>query len=842
MKALDWKKFAPYIGIIAGFFALSLFYFSPQLSGKVMDTHDYKQWYGSAQEGRDHLEETGELALWTNSQFGGMPAYYVFIRYPNNLFREIKDVFSLWLDRPAGYFIVAMLSFFVLGLVLRLGPFISGLGAIMYSFNSYLFVITAAGHFAKTNALSYLPALFAGIILIYRRKYIAGLALTALAFCLELIAIHPQMTYYFVVFLLVPYGVYELICAAKKKELKQFFISSAVAVVAVILGLLPNISQLWVTQEYTPYSTRGASELTLNEGDQTSGLDKSYILSWSNGIAETWSLMIPDAKGGASGRIAEDKTAMAAVDRKYRQVMSSVDKYWGDQPFTGGPMYSGAVVVFLFMLGLFFVQSKFKWVIVFAAVITTLLSWGNNFMPLSEFFIDHFPLYNKFRAVASIQTVTHYCLPILAMLGVREIVKNKDEFFQEKFTAFGKVTGLTNLKVLFIAFGLTGGLAILFALMPTTFFDFFKTGEVDKLYAQMSGGGMAATNINAIIDNIEDARVAIFKSSAWRSGGFIIVAFAVVLLFSRKLINQVTLIAILAVLALVDLWSLDKQYLNDDNFVKERNLDQPFPKSPANDFILSNEGLNDRVLNLAASTFNETGTSYFHKSIGGYSGVKMKRYQEVVEYHLSGEIESIKRALSKANTMQDVQGALQSANVLNALNTRFIIYNPQSQPILNQYTYGNTWFVGDVVSVPSANEEVMKMKEVSLKNTAVIREEFTSEIPNNISVGTIELTNYKPDHLTYQSSNSGEGIAVFGEIYYPEGWKVYIDGEETDYLRVDYFLRGLVVPAGEHTIEFKFEPSSYHTGESISLAGSILLVLVLIGAVVYELKFDKKEC
>ncbi len=841
MKAIDWKKLAPYLVIIAAFFAIALAYFTPQLSGKVLDTHDFKQWYGSAQEGREFYEETGELSMWTNSQFGGMPAYYVFIKYPNNFMREAKDVVTLWIDRPAGYFIVAMLSFFVLGLVLRLTPYLAGLGAIMYSFNSYLFVITAAGHFAKTNALSYLPALLAGVILIYRRNYLLGLALTAVAFCFELIAIHPQMTYYFTIFLLVPYGIYELVEAIKKKEIKQFFISSAVVVGAVLIGFLPNTSQIWTTQEYTPYSTRGASELTLNEGEKTSGLDKSYILSWSNGIAETWSLMIPDAKGGASGRIAESEVAMDAVDRKYQQVMGSVDKYWGDQPFTGGPMYSGAIVIFLFVLGLFFVKTRFKWVLVFSAAITIMLSWGNNFMTLSEFFIDHFPLYNKFRAVASIQTVTHYCLPLLAVLGVKEMVDGKEDFFNQKWSLLGKETSLTNFKALLIGFALTGGLAIIFAIMPTTFFDFFKTGEEERLLGQLSGAGWAAADIDSLLNNIEQARVAIFTSSAWRSAGFIIVALIVIVLFSKKIINQITLVALLSVFALIDLWALDKQYLNDDTFVKEKALDQPFPKNPANEYILANESLNDRVLNIAASTFNETGTSYFHKSIGGYSGVKMKRYQEMVDFHIGGEIEGIRRSLSNAKSLSDVQSALQQANVLNALNTRYIIYNPSSQPIENPFTYGNAWFVNNVKSVPTANDEMLSIREVSLKETAVVRDEFTASIPENLSAGTIDLVDYKPNHLTYASKNSGEGLAIFGEIYYPKGWKVFIDGQEVDYLRVDYFLRGVVIPAGEHTVEFKFESEAYSTGEAISLAGSILLSLVVLGAIAKGILDSKKD-
>lgn len=825
-----WKRILPYVAIVVGFVAISMAYFTPQLSGKRLDTHDSMQWRGSSEEARQHYEETGEYAFWTNSQFGGMPTYYVYLHYPNNFFRPVVNALIFTIDRPASYVILAMICFFLLGNALGANKYLSAVMAVLYAFNSYLFVITEAGHFAKTTSLAFLPALLAGIIFTYKRKYYLGFALTALVFCFELIAKHPQMTYYFVVFLMVPYGIYELVKAVKSKQIKQFLISSAVAAGALIVGLLPNFSQLWVTQEYSKYSTRGKSELTIKGEDQTTGLDKSYILSWSNGIAETFSLMVPDIKGGASGRLSESDAAMDAVSPKFRQVMGSVDKYWGNQPFVGGPMYSGALVVFLFVLGLFLVKSPVKWPFLFAAIITTALSWGNNLMWLSDWFIEHFPLYNKFRAVASIQTVTHYCLPVIALLAVKELQQNQ-ESLNQPLRLFGKELKLERKNALWLAFAFTGGLSLLFALMPDVFFSFFKDGEMQRLMNQLQGAGWAGRDIDGLLDNIQAAREAILTQDAWRSFFFILIGGVAAFLFVRKTLSFYSFLAVIGVAGLIDLWMVNKNYLNDEDFTVEREVMEPFQKAPANNFIEQNEGLNDRVLNLSVSTFNETGTSYFHKSIGGYSGVKLKRYQEMVEFHISDEIAKLRQGIQNVSTQQDLNQLLAQLDVLNALNTRFIILDPNRQPIVNTQAYGNAWFVQKIKTVSSADDEMLAINDVQLNQTAVVRDEFAEAIPANLATGSIQLTNYELDYLTYESKSSSSGLAVFSEVYYPKGWNVTIDGEPAEFIRVNYFMRGLVIPEGKHTIEWKFEPQSYKQGEQIAMVGSILLLISFVGGI-----------
>ena len=844
MKNIDWKKLAPYLGVIAFFFAITIAYFTPQLSGKVLDTHDQKQWAGGAQESIKFYEETGELPLWTNSKFGGMPAYYAYMKYPSNFFRNnaFRDIFALGLDRPISYILTALVCFFILTLTLKIKPLIGAVGSIGYAFSSYLFVITAAGHFAKTSALSYLPGLIAGLILIYNwRKYLLGAAFTALVFALELVASHPQMTYYFAIFFILPFVVYEFICAIKSKELKHFFISSLVAGGALLAGVLPNASQLMVTQEYAPYSTRGSSELTLKGDDQTNGLDKSYILGWSNGIGETWSLMIPNAKGGASGVIAENDKAMDAVDSRFRQAMSGVDQYWGDQPFTGGPMYSGAIIIFLFVFGLLAIRSKFKWVIVFSTVVTIMLSWGSNFMALSDFFIDNFPLYSKFRAVASIQTVAHFCIPLMGVLLLKEI-SDEENFFDKKISLFDKESKFSNLQALYAAFALTGGLALLFAIMPTTFFEFFKTGEVERYMGQLKGAGWSAGDMNNLLDNIEAARVAIFTADAWRSFFFILVGAVIIFLYAKKKMSLNILVGALAILVLVDLWTVDKAYLNDDNFVSESKVDVPFPKTPANDFILKDSDPDFRVLNVSVSTFNESSTSAWHKSLGDYSGVKMKNYQEMVEYHISKEINQLRSGLGQARTMADVNNILKNTQVINALNTKYIIVNPQNQPLINSQAFGNAWFVKDLKVVETADDEILGINDVDLSKTALIRSNQTTGVPaTSFDVGKITLTDYKPNALQYTSENSADGFAVFSEIYYPIGWNVTIDGESVEMKKVDYFLRGLYIPKGKHTIKFEFKPTSYYTGEKIALAGSVIILLLIAGSIFQWVKGLKAD-
>ncbi len=841
----DYKKYVPYLGIFVLFVAISFAYFSPQLEGKKLDTHDQKMWLGGAKESIDFRERTGQEPLWSNSMFSGMPAYYVSIKYPANLFRNILTATKLGIDRPAIYVIWSMVYMFILLMVLGADKFTGVVGAVAYSFSSYNFVIMAAGHFAKVMALSFLPGILAGVILIRKGKYLAGFALSAVMVSFELIVKHPQMTYYFFVFFLLIYFLFDLVDAVKKKELKAFVIYAGLFAGAVILGILPNASQLLVNQEYTPYSTRGKSELTIvDKEDKTTGLDRSYITAWSNDIAEVFALMIPNAKGGASRVMAEEKTAMKAVDRRFKSAMKGVDAYWGNQPFTGGPMYAGAIVVFLFVLGWFLVDGTLKWSLITAAVITTMLSWGHNFPGLTNWFIDHFPLYNKFRAVASIEIVTLFAIPLLAGMVLMKIYREPG-LLGEPLKLFGKETKYKNLHAFWAAFLLTGGLSLVFWLMPTTFFDFFKADEYENYLNTLQKNGWKPADIDDLMASIEAGRVAIFKADAIRSFAFILIGASVLFAALKRKIDVRYAFAGLAFLVLVDMWGVNKRYLNDDNFVREKNVENPFPLTKASEHILQDKSPMYRVLNLSVSTFNETSTSYYHKSIGGYNGAKLKKYQELIDFYISKEMQKFLGAMRNARTMSDLEPVLSDIPVLNMLNAKYIIYNPDQPPVVNRHIAGPAWFVDDVKWVESADEEMLALGETDLQREAVIRRDQAENIGNFQKVegfvGKISLIEHEPNRIVYQSSGSAENIAVFSEIWYPKGWIATIDGEEVPIGRANYLLRTLKVPAGEHEIIFEFKPDSYIVGEKISLAGSVLMILVLLGAVWKGVKGGNKN-
>jgi hypothetical protein len=840
MKDLKIKQLYPYIGVVLFFLILSLGYFYPQIQGKVLASHDNKQWKGGAKEIIDFREATGEEPLWSNSMFGGMPAYYVSVRYPSNkVHTTVTPILTIGLTRPALYVFWSLVGFFILMISLKVPWPIAIIGSIGFAFGSYNFVIMAAGHYAKVVAIAFLPGIFAGLVLLRKRKYLLGMAVAALFMSLEIGARHPQMTYYFFIFFLVVYFVFAFVQDFRQGKLKDFLISSALFGVAVFLGVLPNASQLMATQEYVPYSTRGKSELTIaDQKDQTGGLDKSYITAWSNGIGETWSLLIPNAKGGASGRISENKTAMKAVDRKYRTTMEGVDAYWGDQPMTSGPMYAGAIIMFLFVLGLFLVDGPLKWTILISSVIVTMLSWGSNFMGLTEFFIDNFPYYNKFRAVASIEIVALFAIPLLAGLALKK-VWDTPEVWGQPLRLLGKETKYKKSMALFASFGLTGGLALLFWLMPEVFFDFFKSGEAERYRATLAENNWSRVDVQDLLDNITAARKAVFKMDAIRSAAFVIFAFGLLFFSWRKSLSIQNAVFGIAALVLIDMAVINLRYLNEDNFDTARKVEAPFPKTVANEAILADQSPGYRVLNLAASTFNETGTSYYHHSIGGYNGAKMKKYQELIDFYIAEEMQTFMGGLRNAQSFADVQPQLLNWNVLNALNTKYIIYSPDQNPIVNNYAFGPAWYVSKVEWVGSADEEMTKLAEVRLNKTAVIREDQRDMISveaTEDSLASIQLVDYQPNKLVYKSKSSKPGVVSFSEIWYPEGWKAYIDGEERPIARANYTFRAMSVPAGEHEIVFEFKPQTYYTAETVSLIGSILVILVFIGGIGWSIR------
>jgi hypothetical protein len=834
MKDFDFKKLLPYVGVVLFFVTISLGYFYPQMQGKQLATHDQKQWKGGANELENVYHETGEIGLWTNSMFGGMPAYFVSMHYGTNFITKyVRPITKMGIDRPAIYIIWSLISFFILMMVLKVDIPIGVLGSVGYAFSSYNFVVLAAGHFSKVLALGYLPGILAGAILLRQKKYVFGLTVTALFMSFEMISNHPQMTYYFFVFFIVIYFFLEFLEDIRKNEFKSYLISAVLFGGAIILGILPSAAQLLTTQEYAAYSTRGQSELTLNKTeDQTSGLDRSYITNWSGGISETWSLLIPHAKGPGSSTLASHKTAMKVVDRKFKKPLEGVSAYWGDQPFVGGPMYAGAIIMFLFVLSWFVVGGTLKWSLIIATIITTMLSWGKNFPGLTNFFIDYFPMYNKFRAVVSIEIVALFAIPVLAALALKKIYDDK-EFLSCPMEMFGKKCKITNERAIIVAFVLTGGVSLLFWLMPTTFFDFFKSGEYDNLLSQLSGSGWQPAQIDDLLNNIEAARVALFKADALRSFGFILGAAGLMLAYAKGKMQASTTLYIIAGLVLVDMWGVNTRYMDvTKGFEKKKNVVEPFSMSKADQYILADNSPDKRVLNVAVSTFNETGTSYFHHSIGGYNGAKMKNYQEVIEFYISKEIQQFRSGLQGAKTINDIVPIFNSTPVLNMLNTKYVIYDPNSQPILNPSAQGGAWFISNIMWVETADDEMIALGQTDLTTTAVVRNDQKQKVGTiGDGTGTIMLTTYDLDRMVYHSNSTSDQIAVLSEIWYPVGWTATIDGKEVEISRANYLLRTINVPAGEHEIELVFEPSSYYTGEKIAFAGSSLLILLILGSI-----------
>lgn len=836
-----FKKALPYIGVVAFFAAISLMFFHPQLKGEKLATHDQKQWKGGAQENKEIKEETGEFPLWSNSMFAGMPAYYVYFPQPDNLINTyIKPIFTLGLERPALYIVWALLSFFFLAYVLKIPWPIAVMGSIGYAFSTYTFIVLEAGHFAKVVALGFLPALFAGALLIKQKKYLMGFTVTGLLMSFEITANHPQMTYYFFIFFLAIYFLLELIEQVKKKETKAFFVWAGLFAGAVVLGVLPSSTQLLTTQEYTPYSTRGQSELTAkaDQADQTTGLDRSYINMWSNGIDETWQLLIPNAKGGASGAISNNKKALEAVNPRFRQNMSGVDSYWGDQPFVGGPMYAGAVIMLLFVLGLFVLDGTLKNAIIISSVFTVVLSWGGNFSGFTDLFVDYFPMYNKFRAVASIQTVALFAIPLLATLALYKLITEK-ELLKQPLVIFGKKTKYTNAMALYASFILTGGIAAIFGIAPDVFFDFYKSGELQNLTSQLKSAGFNAAQTDGFLEAVETARRTLFTADAWRTFGLTAVALLILVVFSRGSIKGNMAAISMAVLVLLDMWSVNQRYVDvEAAFEPAKKVDVPFVASAA-DLEIQKDPTHFRVLNVSVSTFNETGTSFFHNSMGGYSGAKLKKYQELVDNYIGNEIGQIKQGMQQVQSFEDVGNLLRDKQVLNMFNTKYIIYNPGAQPLMNQQAFGNAWFAKNIAWVESADDEMAGLGKNDLRTTAVVRRDQEAVLGGESSYsgeGTITLAQYGVDEMVYSSNSSEDQLAVFSEVWYPEGWTAYIDGEVAEIARVNYTLRGLKVPAGQHEIVFEFAPSSYATGVGLAYAGSAVLLLLILGTVFMEYK------
>ncbi|WP_458626878.1 YfhO family protein [Winogradskyella sp. PC D3.3] len=804
------KRLLPHVLILIGFVVVSLAYFSPVLQGKKINQSDILHYIGMAQQQKEFAKTTGEETYWTNSAFGGMPTYQLGAKYPHNYIKKL-DLTLRFLPRPADYLFLYFIGFYILLLSLKVDFKLAALGALAFGFSTYLIIILGVGHNAKAHAIAYMPLVLAGIILTFRKKYILGFLLTTIALGLEIVANHFQMTYYLLLLVLV-LGLAYLIDAYRKKVLPHFFKSVGLLTIAAILAVGLNATNIMATQEYVKESARGQSDLTINPDgspkEVTTGLDRDYITEYSYGILETFNLYIPKFMGGGNYEdVGKDSETYKAYINLGASPMEALDRarnapmYWGDQPIVEAPAYVGAVIIFLFVLGLFLVKGRLKWWLVGGTVLSLLLSYGKNFGFLTDLFIDYVPFYNKFRAVSSIQVILELCIPVLGIFALSRLFNDfqKDE---EK------------LKALLYSVGITAGLAVLFLLFKSILFDF--EGLRDDQYISAYG--------QPFMDAVIEDRKALMTTDTLRTLILVLLSAGTIYLFLKKKLSENLVVVVFAVLILFDLVTVDKQYVNNDNFISAIKVDKPYQPNQADKEILKDKG-HFRVMDMSTEGQRMPAkAAYYHNSLMGYSAAKLGRVNELLEFH--------------KNNM----------NVLNMLNTKYIIAEEQGQifPYTNTDANGNAWFVSRLKVVADANQEILALDSLNTKTTAVL--EQTVQAKNNLkttyqvdSTASIELMEYKPNYLKYESNNTNVGLAVFSEIYYAQGWNAYIDGTLTPHFRVNYVLRALELPKGKHTIEFKFEPQVVKTGSSVALMSSVVLGLLILFGVFYAFKRRKAK-
>ena len=815
------KKWLPDLLAVLLFAVLAFAYFFPaDIEGRILYRHDASAGRGAGQEGMEYMQKTGERSRWTNALFGGMPTYQMAPSYKStDKLSTMTNIYHLFLPENVWYVFAYLLGFYILLRAFDFRQHLAALGSIVWAFSTYFLIIIAAGHIWKVWALAYLPPLIAGLVLAYRGKYLWGFVLTAIFTAFEINANHVQMTYYYL-FIILAMVIAWLVDAIRKKEMARFAKATGVCIAGAAIGVCINLSNLYHTWQYGQESMRGKSELVKkNAANQTnSGLERDYITQWSYGIDETWTLLIPNTKGGASVPMSESKIAMEKADPTYESIYQQIGQYWGEQPGTSGPVYVGAFVMMLFVLSLFIVKGPMKWALLAATILSILLSWGRNFMPFTDFFLDYVPMYAKFRTVASILVIAEFTIPLLAMMALKILFDEPD--------------GLTKYsKPVYISFGITAGFCLLFAVAPTMFFDgFISSSEMRALST------LPQEHIQPLISNLVDMRTAVFTADCWRSFWVIVVGMVLLMAYKyRKLKASYTIGAIL-VLCLVDLWQVNKRYLNDEMFVPQSEREAPQQMSQTDELILRDKTLDYRVLNLASNTFNENETSYYHKSIGGYHAAKLRRYQEMIEQYISPEMQALMNAVAEAGgDMTQVKGD-SICPVINMLNTRYLILplqGGQTVPIQNPYAFGNAWFVDKLTYAKNANEEIMKVGRIDLRHEAVADEKFQAQLgeaADQDTTSTVTLKSYEPNQLTYEVNSGKGGVLVFSEIYYP-GWTATVDGEPAELGRVDYILRALQVKPGKHEVVLSFFPKSVDTTEAIAYAAYVVLILVLCGAI-----------
>lgn len=794
MKKGLFNQLGLYLIPVALFLIISFVFFSPILQGKRLQQSDVANYAGMSKEALDYQEKTGEIALWTNSMFGGMPTYLIINVAKNNLWKYLHQIFSLNAFKPVGMLFLYLLGFYIALLILGFSPWLSFTGALAYAFSSYFIIILEPGHITKALAIGYLPVIVSSIYMAYHKNAQLGSVIFGIFLSLQIMVNHLQITYYTFIIVLF-FIIFEIIRTIREKLYSSFVKTSIWLLLAAVLAIGSNATNLWLTYEYGKYSTRGQSELTSDKENKTTGLDKDYSTAWSYGIDETLTLLIPNAFGGASyTKLGENSNTFNYFAKNYgsmqaEQICKSVPTYWGTQPFTSGPVYVGAVIIFLFIFALFYLKGWIKWWMLAITILSIVLSWGKNFMPLTNFFLDHVPGYNKFRTVSMILVIAEFAIPFLASFLLYDILTK--EIATDRFK-----------KALKWSLIILGGFLVIFWLLPNLFFDFTSTNDT-----QLAKYGYP-------INDIVADRESMFRSDAFRSLIFILLTGALLYLYAiKKILKHTWLIIAISLLILIDLWPVNKRFLHEDLYVSKQQNDKPFMPTEADLQILQDKDLYYRVLNLTVNTFNDASTSYFHKSIGGYHGAKMKRYQELIEHQI----------------------AKNNFHVLNMLNTKYFIVPDENNKPVAQYNpnaLGNAWFVKAYKIVKNADEELASLSNFKPDSVAIVDQRF-SNILNNFSPrfdssATIKLVFYSPNKLSYEYQAKYKQLTVFSDIYYDKGWNLYVDGKIYPYFRANYVLRAAILPEGTHKIDFIFEPQSYAIGEKISLASSLLLLIFAI--------------
>lgn len=822
MKKINFTNIYPYLIAIGVFIILGYAYFPQILEGKVINQHDISSWLGSVQEISEFRKTTGQEPLWTGSMFSGMPTNMISIHYPGNYTEILHHYIYSW-GTPAGWSIVSMIGFYLLLLCFKVDKWIALVGAIAFAFCTYNFIIIQVGHVNKMFAISYMPWALASLVFAYRYKAVLGAAFFGITLAFEIVVRHPQITYYLGMIVLF-YIIAEGITAFRNKAFPRFIKTSLIVLGGAILGFGCNINNLWPTSEYGKYTMRGGSELTHSKDVSAHGLSNDYALAWSYGIEETPNLLIPNFNGGASGTELSKKSAtyqylkQAGAGAQADQIIKQLPTYWGSQPFTSGPMYLGAISVFLFVLGLFLIKGAMKWWIAGISLLALLLAWGSHFEWLSNLFLQYVPLYNKFRSPSMILTITQITVPLLGFYVVNQIF-------------CGAIDRKKLVKGFKISLGITAGFCTIFAIAPS-----------------LAGSFSAPSDVNYpdwLQQNLPIDRQSMLRADAIRSLIFILLGAGVIWLGYIKKIKFQFAVVLLGVLVLTDLWGIGKRYLNDDHFMTAKEFNQQLKARPVDTEILKDKDPNYRVLDLSVSTFQNSHVSYYHKTIGGYSAAKLQRYQEIIDYHILPESQAFIKAIQKYNSREEIDSSMVNLPILNMLNAKYIVIDPNGAPVRNKFALGNAWFVKDYKIVNSADEEILAINKINPAQTAIIDKRFEGMLKNQQlqpdTNATIQLLSYAPNKLEYKYSANSPQLAMFSEVYYPVGWKAFIDGKEAEHFRTNYILRGMIVPEGEHIITFQYAPDSYYMGANISRIASGILILLLIVSILWYGRKSKKN-